>query len=63
VVECLECVVIILYYPVLSFCQLNVHVVLTPLKNLVDFGISTVSVHAGEYIDEVTKAVVTSNSL
>jgi len=26
-------------------------------------GISTVSVHAGEYIDEVTKAVVTPNPL
>lgn len=36
---------------------------LTPLKNLVNFGISTVSVHAGEYIDEVTKAVVTPNPL
>jgi len=32
---------------------------LTPLKNLVDFGISTVSVQAGEYIDAVIKAVVT----
>jgi len=33
--------------------------VLTPLKNLVDFGISTVSVQAGEYIDEVIRNVVT----
>jgi len=32
---------------------------LTPLKNLVDFGISIVSVQAGECIDEVIRAVVT----
>ena len=32
---------------------------MTPVKNLVDFGISTVSVQAGEYIDEVIRAEVT----